>query len=207
MKVAAVIPAYNEARHIARVLRRVVRSTAVQEVIVVCDGCEDNTAAVARRFPVRVVELPENVGKGGAMMAGVRQTDAPVILFLDADLVGLRNSHIQDLVEPVVQGTADMSVGVFDHGRLATDLAQRLAPFLSGQRAVRREILEQIPDLEHSRFGVEVALSRYAEKQGLRVVKVPLPGLAQVMKEEKAGLWRGFRARMRMYWEILKSVR
>ena len=207
MKVAAVIPAYNEARHIARVLRPVVRSTAVHEVVVVCDGCEDNTAAVARRFPVRVVELPENVGKGGAMMAGVRATDAPVILFLDADLVGLRYSHIRDLVEPVVRGTADMTIGIFDHGRLATDLAQRLAPFLSGQRAVRREILEQIPDLEHTRFGVEVALSRYAEKQGLRVVKVPLPGLAQVMKEEKAGLWRGFRARMRMYWEILKSVR
>lgn len=207
MRVAAVIPAYNEAANIARVLRPVVRSSAVHEVVVVCDGCEDNTAVVARRFSVQVVELPRNVGKGGAMMAGVRHTDAPVILFLDADLVGLRYTHIRDLVEPVANGTADMTVGVFDHGRLATDLAQRLAPFLSGQRAVRRDVLEEIPELEHSRFGVELALSRYAEKHGLRVVKVPLPGLAQVMKEEKAGLWRGFRARMRMYWEILKSVR
>lgn len=207
MKIAAVIPAFNEAAHIGRVLSRVVRSVHVDEVIVVCDGCRDDTAAVARRYGVNVVELPENVGKGGAMMAGVRHTDAPVILFLDADLVGLRYIHIRDLVEPVVSGAADMSLGVFDHGRLATDLAQRLAPFLSGQRAVRREVLEQIPELEHSRFGVELALSRFAEKHGLRVVKVPLPGLAQVMKEEKAGLWRGFRARMRMYWEILKSVR
>lgn len=207
MRVAAVIPAYNEAANIARVLRPVVRSSAVHEVVVVCDGCEDNTAVVARRFSVQVVELPRNVGKGGAMMAGVRHTDAPVILFLDADLVGLRYTHIRDLVEPVANGTADMTVGVFDHGRLATDLAQRLAPFLSGQRAVRRDVLKEIPELEHSRFGVELALSRYAEKHGLRVVKVPLPGLAQVMKEEKAGLWRGFRARMRMYWEILKSVR
>ncbi|MFO7311065.1 MAG: glycosyltransferase family 2 protein [Bacillota bacterium] len=207
MKVAAVIPAYNEAANIARVLRPVVRSPVVDEVIVVCDGCEDDTAAVARRFPVKVVELPQNVGKGGAMMAGVHSTDARIILFLDADLIGLRQAHIRDLVEPVTSGTADMTLGVFDHGRLATDLAQRLAPFLSGQRAVRREVLEDIPDLEQTGFGVEVALSRYAERHGLRVVKVPLPGLAQVMKEEKAGLWRGFRARMRMYWEILKSVR
>lgn len=207
MKVAAVIPAYNEAANIARVLRPAVRSPVVDEVIVVCDGCEDDTAAVARRFPVKVVELPQNVGKGGAMMAGVHSTDARIILFLDADLIGLRQAHIRDLVEPVTSGTADMTLGVFDHGRLATDLAQRLAPFLSGQRAVRREVLEDIPDLEQTGFGVEVALSRYAERHGLRVVKVPLPGLAQVMKEEKAGLWRGFRARMRMYWEILKSVR
>jgi len=207
VKVAAVVPAYNEAANIARVLRVAVRSPVIDEVVVVCDGCEDNTAAVARRYPVKVVELRQNVGKGGAMMAGVRETEAPVILFLDADLVGLRYTHIRDLVEPVRRGDADMTVGVFDQGRLATDLAQRLAPFLSGQRAVRRTVLEDIPELEQSRFGVEVALSRYAEKQRLRVVKVPLPGLAQVMKEEKAGLWRGFRARMRMYWEILKSVR
>lgn len=207
MKVAAVIPAYNEAPNIGRVLNRVVRSPHVDEVIVVCDGCEDNTAAVAGRYRVTVIELPENVGKGGAMMAGVQHTDAEVILFLDADLIGLSHSHIRSLVEPVVSGQADMSLGVFDDGRPATDLAQKLMPFLTGQRAVRREIMERIPELEESRFGVELALSRYAEKQRLRVVKLPLPGLAQVMKEEKAGVWKGFRARMQMYWEILRSYR
>lgn len=207
MKVAIVIPAYNEADNIARVLRRATRCRFVHEVIVVCDGCEDDTAAVARRFPVQVVELATNVGKGGAMMAGVNATDADIILFLDADLVGLRTSHIRSLLEPVTSGRADMSLGVFDHGRFATDLAQRLMPVLSGQRAVRREILEGVPELAQSRFGVEVALSRYADRQGFRVVKVRLPGLAQVMKEEKAGVWRGFRARMKMYWEIIKSYR
>ena len=41
-----------------------------------------------------------------------------------------------------------MTVGIFDEGRLSTDLAQRIAPFLSGQRAMHRRVLEQIPDLE-----------------------------------------------------------
>lgn len=206
-KVAAVIPAYNEAANIGKVLQRVVRSPLVDEVIVVCDGCEDDTVAVARRFNTTVVELPENVGKGGAMMAGVKHTDAQVILFLDADLIGLKYRHIRSLIEPVADGLADMTIGIFDEGRPVTDIAQKLAPFLTGQRAVRKEILERIPELEHSRFGVEVALSRYAEKEGLRVMKVSLPGLAQVMKEEKAGVLKGFRARMQMYWEIIRSYR
>lgn len=206
-KVAAIIPAYNEAANIGKVLQRVVRSPLVDEVIVVCDGCEDDTAAVARRFGATVVELPENVGKGGAMMAGVKHTDAQVILFLDADLIGLKYRHIRSLIEPVADGLADMTIGIFDEGRPVTDIAQKLAPFLTGQRAVRKEILERIPELEHSRFGVEVALSRYAEKEGLRVMKVSLPGLAQVMKEEKAGVLKGFRARMQMYWEIIRSYR
>lgn len=140
-------------------------------------------------------------------MAGVKHADAEIILFLDADLIGLKYGHIRSLIEPVAGGLADMTIGIFDEGRPVTDIAQKLAPFLTGQRAVRKEILERIPELEHSRFGVEVALSRYAEKEGLRVMKVSLPGLAQVMKEEKAGVLKGFRARMQMYWEIIRSYR
>jgi len=161
-KVAAIIPAYDEAENISRVLHRVVRSPHVDDVIVVCDGCEDDTAAVARRYRVNVVELPVNVGKGGAMMAGVQRTDAEVVLFLDADLLGLRYDHIRSLIEPVVTGQADMAIGVFDDGRPITDIAQKLAPFLTGQRAVRREIMGRIPELAQSGFGVAVALSRYA---------------------------------------------
>lgn len=204
-KVAAVIPAYNEAANIGWVLQRVVRHPLLDEVIVVCDGCTDDTAAVARRFPVTVVELPVNVGKGGAMLAGVRQTDAEIILFLDADLVGLRDEHIRALVEPVLFGRADMTIGVFVAGRAATDFAHWLAPYLTGQRAVRREVVEHVPHLDESRFGAEIVLSRYAEREGLRVEQVRLRGLAHVMKEEKAGAWNGFRARMRMYWEILRA--
>lgn len=207
MKVAAVIPAYNEAHNIGHVLHRLVRCSEVDEVIVVCDGCEDDTAAVAARYPVTVVELAENVGKGGAMMAGVQRTDAEVILFLDADLLGLNDDHVRSLLTPVLTGEADMCLGVFEDGRPVTDLAQKLMPFLTGQRSIRRDILQRIPQLEESRFGVEVALSRYADKHGLKVVKSELPGLAQVMKEEKAGVWKGFRARMQMYWEIIRTYR
>lgn len=207
MKVAAVIPAYNEGANIGRVLYRLVRCPDVDEIIVVCDGCEDDTAAVARRYGVRVMELPENVGKGGAMVAGVKATEADVILFLDADLIGLSLSHVQTILHPVLSGAADMSLGVFDDGRPVTDLAQKLMPFLSGQRAMRRDVLQRIPELEQSRFGVEMALSRYAEKHGLRVVKSELVGLAQVMKEEKSGVWKGLRARMQMYWEIIRTYR
>lgn len=208
VKVAAVIPAYNEEANIARVLRVLAPMEVIHEIIVVSDGSRDGTARVARGYPrVKVIELERNVGKGGAMMAGVRHTDADVILFLDADLIGLRRTHIKALLDPVLSGQVDMTLGLFDEGRLATDLAQRLAPQLSGQRAVRRELLDQVPGLDSSGFGVEMALTRYAEKHGARVARVPLRNVAQVMKEEKAGLWRGLCARARMYWEIIKVLR
>lgn len=207
MKVAAIVPAYNEEATISNVLRTLIRSPLVNEVIVVSDGSKDRTAEISRRCGAKVVELEENVGKGGAMKIGTLHTNADVYLFIDADLVGLKNQHISELLEPVLLGTAEMTVGVFEQGRLATDLAQKIAPFLSGQRAITKELFNNIPDLENSRFGVEMALSRYADKHHTSVTRVPLFDLYQVMKEEKRGFFRGFIMRIKMYWEILRTVR
>ena len=56
-------------------------------------------------------------GKGEAMRAGVDATDAEVIVFLDADLVGLRPDHVDALVRAVRDG-AGMACGLFDRGPL-----------------------------------------------------------------------------------------
>lgn len=204
MKIAAIVPAYNEAKQIGSVLSVLTRSPLIDEVIVVNDGSTDNTAEVAARYRVRVINLPANVGKGGAMKIGANNTDAEILLFIDADLIGLTSKHIADMLEPVRNGRAAMSIGIFDDGRFATDLAQKLAPFLSGQRAMLRSIIDSVPEIENKRYGVEVALTRYAEKENLPVVHVQLKNMAQVMKEEKLGFWKGFRARLRMYWEIIR---
>lgn len=207
VKTAAIVPAYNEEENIGAVLSVLSTCQCLDEVIVVSDGSEDSTAQVAQAYGVRVIELPVNVGKGGAMKAGFLSTDADVLLFIDADLIGLTEGHVRDLLRPVLAGEALMAVGVFEEGRLATDLAQKVAPFLSGQRAVHRKVMEELPDLEHSRYGVEVVFSRYAEKQNIPVAKVDLRNMAQVMKEEKMGFFKGFAARMRMYWDILRAIR
>lgn len=206
MKTAVIIPAYNEEKTIGNIIDVVRGVPFVEEIIVVSDGSVDNTAEVARAHQARVITLEENLGKGGAMMVGVNSTDADLILFLDADLIGLNSGHVVDLLLPVLEGRAEMTVGVFEHGRLATDLAQFFAPYLSGQRAVRRDILQHLSNLEVTRFGVEVALTRFAKSAGISVVEVELRNMTHVMKEEKLGLVRGFLARLRMYWEIARCV-
>ncbi len=207
MKVAAIVPAYNEETTISNVLRTLKHSPLINEVIVVSDGSKDRTAEISRRCGAKVVELEENVGKGGAMKVGTLHTDADVYLFIDADLIGLKNQHISELLEPVLRESVEMTVGVFEHGRLATDLAQKIAPFLSGQRAITKDLFNKIPDLENSRFGVEMALSRYADKNKTPVTTVHLVDLYQIMKEEKRGFFKGFVMRIKMYWEILRAVR
>src|SRR5688572_3994532 len=126
--VAIIIPAYNEEMRIASVLRAALGCRLADEIIVVSDASFDRTAEIARSFRgVKVIELPLNAGKGGAMAVGAKSTRADVLAFIDADLIGLRSEHIDGIILPVMKGQADMCIGVFRGGKFWSDAAQKIS--------------------------------------------------------------------------------
>ncbi len=201
MGVSAIIPAYNEEATVGKVIDILKKVPKVTEIIVVNDGSEDATTAVARRHGAQVIEMDINSGKGAAMTAGADQARGNILLFLDADLEGLRTEHVKALITPLTAAVADMTVGIFNGGRSFTDLAQVVAPQLSGQRAIRKELFLSV-ETENSRFEIEMLLNNEASNQGWRVQKVPLPNITHITKEEKRGFYRGAVARMGMYKDI-----
>lgn len=207
MDAAVVIPAYNEEKNIGCVLDVIKGMGEFSDILVVSDGSTDMTRFIAERYGVRTIEFLENRGKGVAMREGMRNTTAPVILFLDADLVGLTQSQVRDLVVPVLRDDADMTLGIFESGRKITDLAQRMAPFLTGQRAIKRSILESLSEDDWTAgFGIEISLTRHVMENNMRITQIPLSNATHTMKEEKFGLARGVAARLKMYWEIAKEL-
>ncbi|MGC2204965.1 MAG: glycosyltransferase [Thermoplasmata archaeon] len=87
-----VIPAWNEEDRLARTLERYVPSLESRadpfEVIVVVDGVRDRTAEVAATFSsrhVRVLQFPTKLGKGGAILAGLREARYEYVGYVDAD--------------------------------------------------------------------------------------------------------------------------
>jgi dolichyl-phosphate beta-glucosyltransferase len=90
-----VIPAYNEARRLPRTLQAwaeyLKEQQYVGEVVVADDGSRDETAAVVREYgerdsAIRLVALPVNQGKGGAVKAGMLAARGDYIFYVDADL-------------------------------------------------------------------------------------------------------------------------
>ena len=188
--VTAVIPAYNEANHIGSLLDVLYQVKKLTQIIVVDDGSTDDTPDVVRSFckrdaRIQLVCLSANQGKGGAMLAGAQVSDNDLIVFLDADLIGLHPKHVLALIEPVSNGTCSMTLGIFTQGRFQTDLTHRLTPFLSGQRCLSWSRFQSTPDLALSRWGVEVALSLHAWQNQHKTLAVPWRGVTHVLRPEK----------------------
>ena len=205
MRVSVVVPAYNEAGRIGAVLDPIVASRLVDEVIVVDDGSEDGTSEEACRFPVRVVTLSENRGKAAALAVGVSEARNDTLMFLDADLVGLTTEHIDRMVRAYQDHGLDMVVGVFSDGRPNTDFAQKINPYASGQRILPRRLWKRAQEnVAEMNFGIEIALSRLASKEGWHKEYVKLEGVTHILKEEKRGFARGILDRLKMYGDMVK---
>jgi glycosyltransferase involved in cell wall biosynthesis len=208
MGISVVVPAYNEAGRISSVLRPVIASELVDDVIVVDDGSDDGTADEARLFPVRVGVLPHNKGKAAALDYGISLAKNDTFLFLDADLVGLTTAHVDKLIHCYQDKRLDMAVGIFVNGRRNTDIAQKINPYASGQRIITRKQWERakqvVEEVEEMDFGIEIALSRLAAKEDWVQEYVKLEGVTHVLKEEKRGFKRGMIERLKMYGHMTK---
>src|SRR6202035_4265620 len=85
-KIAAVIPAYNEEKHIGEVVRRTRQK--LDDVLVVDDGSQDTTADRAREAGAEVIVHPENRGKGETIKTGLRhwlERQIDFVIILDSD--------------------------------------------------------------------------------------------------------------------------
>ena len=219
--VSLIIPAYNEASTVGDVVRAAARSGIFSEIILVDDGSTDGTGPGYERaresfltktepgavpLQMKLVTHPRNLGKALAMRDGLKLATGEIVMFIDADLIGLEPSHLHDMLAPLTDGSGySASLGVFVGGRAVTTMAQKIAPFISGQRACFRKDLNGFTTWERVGFGVETALNRYLNKKDIKVRIVELENLTHRMKEEKRGFVKGFLARMKMYWEIFSA--
>jgi len=205
-KVAAVIPAVDESKNIRKVLEVLLFSDQLDEVILVDDGSVDDTAEIGREMGVKVISLQKNGGKGNALKEGVKATDAEVVVFFDADLVGLKEEHINSLIAPVLSDEALMCVGI--RGRLwgLPESISKIDPLLAlgGERAVSRTLFESIPEKYFQNFAVETTLNHFCSINNFPVKHILLKKLTHILKEKKWGILRGSATRFKMICQVIK---
>jgi len=210
--IGVVIPAFNEANNLSLVLNTVCAVEWLQQIIVVDDGSRDTTFEVAQRAAERdnrlaVIRLSQNQGKAAAMLAGVQVLHTDLVIFLDADLVGLKPAHLEQMASSHISGSCDMVIAAFQVGRVITNVSQRLMPQLSGQRCLWRNDAEQalIP-LAADRYGVETGLNIYAKRNHWRIKKIIWRGISHHMIYQKRKMIDGLQNRLQMYGQIMTVI-
>lgn len=200
--VSVIIPAYNEEKTIGAAVLAVVRHPRVSEVIVVDDGSTDGTAALAAEAGARVISLRPNIGKSGAMEEGVKAAKERVVLFLDADVLGLDHAKISRIIDPVLSGAREMYVGV----RARTALFNAFFhwfPIIGGERALTKELWRAVPRAHKRRFQIEIALNYQAKQTEKGMGFELVEGVRHHIKEVKYGFRSGLRRRASMVKDVV----
>lgn len=199
-----VIPARNEQRTVAYVVRAARESAGARRVIVVDDHSTDRTAATAREAGAEVLTSNGEASKALALATGVSASDAPILVFFDADIVGARGEHFDGLAAPVLEGRFAMSCGMVDYGK-ASALYARFPP-ITGLRAIRRELFEAIPEEKLNGFQIEIMINEVVARGRMKTAMRVLRGLAHRSKIDKLGAIRGTRAHVAMTFELLQCL-
>lgn len=193
-RVAAIIPAKDEADRIAATVRACRAIPRVDLVLVVDDGSEDGTQHVARNAGAVVVRHSVNRGKASAMETGssvvamrdVEGREPRILLFIDADL-GESAIECAPLIDPVVSGQVDLAIAalppqegaggfgmVTGYARNAIQKATGWRPYqpLSGQRCITREAFNVAQPLSRG-WGVETGMTIDVLTAGFTVQEIP----------------------------------
>jgi len=209
--VTAIVPAYNEEDRIFSVLETLCRTEIIKEIIVVDDGSKDGTKNVVSRFKrVKYLRNSLNMGKGFSLEKGVKDAVGDIIFFCDADLDGLGPTMVEEIVNPVLHKKFDMFVGAREYKeniftKIFVSLESKWGIYpTTGQRALRKEIWEKLPERYKRNYKAEVGLNYFARRYG-RGLGFKKFVYGHIKKERKFGILKGLYIKFNMYADVISA--
>jgi glycosyltransferase involved in cell wall biosynthesis len=207
VQISVVIPTWNEAPSIGRVLADLPRPP-VTEIVVVDSGSTDGTQDIAAAHGARVIAEPRR-GYGRACLTGLQHVTNPdIVVFLDGDYSD-RPAELPVLLEPIVSGRADLVIGsrltgartpgaLPVHSLFGNWLAARLIHLLYGVpltdlgpfRAARADVLYAM-ELREPGYGWAVEMILRGALQRARIAEVPVSYHPRIGQSKITGTLRG----------------
>ena len=211
---SVIIPVYNEATTVERVIDRVRATRLPMEIILIDDGSTDGTRDVLQRLrdeaDLNVVFHETNQGKGAALKTGFLEASGDIVVIQDADME-YDPGDFRTLIQPILENTADVVYGSRYSGadravsplwhlaanKFITNLfnvfhGHRFTDVETCYKVFRRELIQDIaPRLREKRFGIELEMTAMLLRdRNLRFHERPIRYARRSYAEGKKIGWR-----------------
>lgn len=218
MKLSVIIPCYNEANTIEKIIHKVINQKDINKEIIVIDDCStDGSRDILKIFDdkkiIKLILNDLNQGKGYCIKKGIKQATGDIILIQDADLEYEPDDY-KKLLIPILNGNADVVYGsrfigseqkrvlFFWHSignkfltlmsNMFTNL--NLTDMECCYKVFKNEIIKDI-ELKENRFGFEPEITAKISKKDIRIFEVGIKYFGRKYSEGKKINWKdGFRA-------------
>ncbi|UCH61190.1 MAG: glycosyltransferase family 2 protein [Anaerolineales bacterium] len=200
--ISCIVPVYNNENTILHVLTTLLACRAIGEVIVVDDCSQDESVNLIASLgsAVRLITNPVNLGKGGAVVKGIHESQGDTIFTCDADLSRLGAHHLERLIAEYQTGSYDMVIA----GREIDRGWGALMASISGERIFRRHMIEPYLDIIATHGNGLEQIINYAHR-GRSVKVIVSRDIGHVLKFQQLGLWGSIPAYAKEVYQLLET--
>jgi len=214
-----VIRAFNEERHLGRLLEGIFQQTIQDvQVILVDSGSTDNTVKIAIEKNINIVRInPEDFTFGRSLNVGIEAAESDLILIASAHVYPVYPDWIENMLEPFsdpsvalvygkqrgVEGSQFSERQIFNHWY--PDVSQKLQehPFCNNANAaIRRTLWEKNPYNESLSGLEDLAWAKWAQENNYKIVYIAQAEIKHVHEES----WQGIKKRYLREGMAFKSI-
>lgn len=215
-RILLIIPAYNEEENIESVVNNIQQNYPQYDYVIVNDGSRDRTEEICEDNEYRLLNLPLNLGIGGAVQTGYRyalKNHYDIAIQIDGD--GQHDiAYVEKLIEPILSGDADITIGSrfiekegfqsstarrmgisFLSGLIHLLCFQKVRDVTSGFRAVNKKFIKLYAENYPSDYPEPEAIVAAIMHRG-KIIEVP------VIMKERAGGSSSINLRRSVYYMI-----
>jgi rhamnosyltransferase len=220
-----VIRAYNEEKHIGRLLTGIMQQTIIKEVeiILVDSGSKDATTSIAARYPVKILHIPpEDFTFGRSLNLGISHACGEFVVAASAHVYPVYPDWLENLLAPFEDLKTGLSYGkqrgnssskfsehqVFARWFPDTPNLRQAHPFCNNANAAVRRSLWEIRPYDETLTGLEdLEWARWALEQGNRIAYVPEGEVVHVHQETLRGIYNRYRREAMAFKKIFSNER
>lgn len=196
--ISIIVPAYNEASRIGKLLGVLDSLDRSQyQIIVVDDGSADETYKVVSSYPdIKRIRHQQNLGKGAAMATGIENASGDIILFIDADLIGFKIDQVTQLVHPLLTRVSQASMGYLDN--IIDGFFGR--PLCGNRAYYKSDLAPLVKEMKSKRYRVEIFINYHLHDRTYSMCR--LHGVTQPLQPAKYKGILGYFRFFHIIWQV-----